>query len=160
MTDSKAWEQATEDARFTLGEYLNTIEELNRRAFDVTHLNAILTTALAAVVYRFDLSAVELGFLLAGGFGIVFASLISFELLRTSSVSIGVPPSIYEDLKKLDITADQYHRQVTGVTYPKAIRDARTQSDRYSNLLNKIYWMMGGSIGLLGIGALYGYFLT
>lgn len=159
MTDIEAWQEATEDARRTLGQHLNTIDEQNRHAFNILRLNAVIVTALAAVIYRFSLSEIEFWLVVIGGFGVGVASLMCFRLLHSGPVSIGVPPLIYEDLNRFDVTSDQYYSHVTGVIYPSAIRDARGQSDNYSERLNWIIIITAISIGVLGIGALYGYFL-
>lgn len=157
MTERKAWEEATEDARRTLRGHIDTIDEQNRHAYNVLRLNAVLIAALAAVVYRFPLRSVEFYFIIIGGGAITVASFVCIGLLRSGGVSIGVPPPIYEDLERFEVSANQYYRHVTGVIYPEAIRDARAHSDRYSDRLNAVYAIMAFGIAVLGIGALYGY---
>lgn|GEM_PF-2207449 len=139
MTEEKAWEEAITDARRTLQAHLDTIDELNRHASHTLRLNAVVISLVVAGLYQTSPPAFVILIVAVGGAFLIASSYFAFRVLHTEPVSGGIPPSIYEDLTQQDVSAAEYYDHIGGVIYPRAIRDAREQSNTYSEELDRVY---------------------
>jgi hypothetical protein len=158
VTEEKAWEEALIDARKTLQNHLDTIDELNSHASHTLRFNAIIVSVVSAGLYQ---TSPPRPIVLIVGVGVVFlgiSSFFAFKVLHTDPVYGGIPPSIYEDLDEQTVNANQYYEHIGGKIYPTAIRDARKQSNKYSDALNKVYISTGIGIMVLVVGGVAMWF--
>lgn len=158
MTEEKAWEEAITDARRTLQAHLDTIDELNRHASQTLRLNAVVVSLVVAGLYRTSPPVTVILVVALGGGFVVLSSYYAFRALHTEPVSGGIPPSIYEDLKNQNVNAEDYYHHIGGTIYPQAIRDARSQSDRYSDELDRVYRFAAIGILVLVFGGVLMWF--
>lgn len=158
VTEEKAWEEGLTDARRTLQAHLDTIDELNAYASQTLRFNAIIVSLVIAGLYQTSPPSIIIGIVGVGMGFLGFSSYYAFRVLHTDPVYGGVPPSIYEDLTEQDVDADQYYSHIAGVIYPTAIRDARKQSNDYSDALDNVYTLTGIGIFILGIGGVWMWF--
>ncbi|GGM69202.1 hypothetical protein J2752_001983 [Halarchaeum rubridurum] len=135
-----------EDARFVLGNHLDTLEELNTRAYQVIRLNAVILTIIAAGLYRTRPSGLLLVYTAIGVLGLIGASVWCFGLLRGAPVGAGMNADSFEEFVEDGIDADDYFDHAVGTIYPAAIRDAKRSASQQAYRLNYVYAIEGGSI--------------
>ncbi|GGN13170.1 hypothetical protein [Halarchaeum nitratireducens] len=138
--------EVLEDARFVLETHLNTLEELNTRAYQVIRLNAVILTILAAGLYRTRPSSLLLFYTAIGVLGLIAVSIWCFGLLRGAPVGAGMNADSFEELVEDDIDVEDYFHHAVGTIYPAAIRDAKRSASEQAYRLNYVYAIEGGSI--------------